>query len=66
MASIGDNIKALREERGLTLEELATRTRVGKDTIEKYETGEKVPTTQTIMKLSTVLDVPASVLLNEK
>jgi len=66
MASIGENIKYLREERGLSLEELATRIRVGKDTIEKYETGEKVPTNQTIMKLSTVLDIPASVLLNEK
>jgi len=66
MASIGENIKYLREERGLSLEELATRIRVGKDTIEKYETGEKVPTNQTIMKLSTVLDIPTSVLLNEK
>jgi transcriptional regulator with XRE-family HTH domain len=63
MASIGEMIKSLREERGLSLEELAARTRVGKDTIEKYESGEKVPTNQTILKLSTVLDVPASVLL---
>lgn len=65
MATIGENIRSIREERGLSLEELATKTRVGKDTIEKYEAGEKVPTNQTILKLSTVLDVPASVLLNE-
>jgi len=66
MASIGEIIKSLREEQGLSLEELATKTRVGKDTIMKYESGEKVPTNQTILKLSTVLDVPASVLLNKK
>ncbi|SEM60908.1 Helix-turn-helix [Mesobacillus persicus] len=65
MATIGENIRSIREERGLSLEELATKTRVGKDTIEKYEVGEKVPNNQTILKLSTVLDVPASVLLNE-
>jgi transcriptional regulator with XRE-family HTH domain len=66
MASIGEMIKSLREERGLSLEQLATRTRVGKDTIMRYESGEKVPTNQTILKLSTVLDVPASVLLKNK
>lgn len=66
MATIGENIRSIREERGLSLQELATKARVGKDTIEKYEAGEKVPNNQTILKLSTVLDVPASVLLNEE
>ncbi|MCM3588446.1 helix-turn-helix domain-containing protein [Mesobacillus maritimus] len=65
MSSIGKNIQAFREERGLSLEELATKMRVGKETIEKYELGEKTPNNQTILKLSTVLDVPASVLLKE-
>ena len=31
---------------------------------EKYETGEQIPSTQTLLKLSTVLDIPASELLD--
>ncbi|MBM4760701.1 helix-turn-helix transcriptional regulator [Bacillus sp. B15-48] len=65
MTSIGKNLRTLREERNMSLEELAIKARVGKDTIEKYETGEKIPNNQTILRLSTILDVPASELLNE-
>ncbi|MFS0637052.1 helix-turn-helix transcriptional regulator [Mesobacillus foraminis] len=60
MASIGEKIKNIREERKMSLEELALRIRVGKHTIEKYEADEKTPDTQTLLKISTVLDVPAS------
>ncbi|WP_071460529.1 helix-turn-helix domain-containing protein [Bacillus massilinigeriensis] len=66
MSAIGKNIKAFRLDRKLTLEELALKARVGTRTLEKYETGEKVPDLQTIMKLSTVLDVPASEILEQE
>jgi transcriptional regulator with XRE-family HTH domain len=42
----------------MSQEELAFKARLGRQTIEKYESGEKVPDNQTILKLSTVLDVP--------
>jgi transcriptional regulator with XRE-family HTH domain len=62
--SIGNNIKLYRQKRNVSLEDLAQKIRVGTKTIEKYETGELVPSTQTILKLSTVLDIPASELIS--
>jgi transcriptional regulator with XRE-family HTH domain len=60
MNSIGQTIKTYREMLKMTQEELAQKIRVGTSTIEKYENGEQIPSTQTILKLSTVLDIPAS------
>lgn len=64
MNSIGLKIKTYREQLKMTQEELAQKVRVGTQTIEKYETGEQIPSTQTLLKLSTVLDIPASELLD--
>lgn len=66
MSTIGENIKMYREQRKMSQEELALRVRVGTATIQKYESGEQIPDTQTILKLSTVLDVPASELLEKE
>jgi len=60
MRSIGETIKDAREWKKMSQEELAQKLRVGTQTIEKYESGEQVPSSQTILKLSTVLDIPAS------
>jgi transcriptional regulator with XRE-family HTH domain len=66
MRSIGQIIKEERKRLNLTQEELAQKVRVGTHTIEKYESGEQIPSTQTILKLSTVLDIPAAELLNNQ
>ena len=66
MKAIGQIIKECRELRKMTQEELAQKVRVGTSTIEKYESGEQIPSTQTILKLSTVLDLPASELLEKQ
>ncbi|MBS4213389.1 helix-turn-helix domain-containing protein [Neobacillus rhizophilus] len=63
MNSIGHIIKKARERRHMTQEELAQKVRVGIQTIENYESGEQIPSSQTILKLSTVLDIPAAELL---
>jgi transcriptional regulator with XRE-family HTH domain len=63
MNTIGRTIKSYREHLKMTREELAQKIRVGTQTIEKYESGEQIPSTQTLLKLSTVLDIPASELL---
>jgi transcriptional regulator with XRE-family HTH domain len=65
MNSIGQTIRTCREMLNMTQEELAQKVRVGTHTIEKYESGEQIPSSQTILKLSTVLDIPASELLNK-
>ena len=65
MNSIGHIIKTSREMLKMTQEELAQKVRVGTHTIEKYESGEQIPSTRTILKLSTVLDIPASELLQQ-
>ncbi|GIN42071.1 MULTISPECIES: helix-turn-helix domain-containing protein [Heyndrickxia] len=65
MASFAQNLKFYREQKNLSQEELALKARLGAKIIEKYENGEQIPTTQTILKLSTVLDVPASVLTTD-
>jgi transcriptional regulator with XRE-family HTH domain len=63
MNSIGQIIKTHREMHHMTQQELAQKIRVGINTIEKYETGEQIPSNQTILKLSTALDIPASKLI---
>ena len=63
MNTIGQIIKENREMHHMTQQELARKVRVGVNTIEKYENGEQIPSNQTILKLSTVLDIPASELL---
>jgi transcriptional regulator with XRE-family HTH domain len=65
MQGISKNIKSCRERQGLTQEELAFKIRVGTQTIERYENGEQIPEMQTILKISTVLDVPASELMEQ-
>ena len=66
MVSIGDNIKLCRERLNMSQEELALKIRVGPSKIEKYESGEIVPTNDTLLKISTALDTPASVLLDTR
>ncbi|WP_042353857.1 helix-turn-helix domain-containing protein [Bacillus rubiinfantis] len=66
MNKIGQTIKTAREMQNITQEELAKKLRVGVHTIEKYESGEQVPSSQTILKLSTVLDIAATELLENQ
>ncbi|BCB05429.1 helix-turn-helix domain-containing protein [Bacillus sp. KH172YL63] len=66
MSHFGENLKRVREERHLSQQELALKARLGSKTIEKYESNLQIPDTQTILKLSTVLDIPASELLERE
>ncbi|MCK1994252.1 helix-turn-helix transcriptional regulator [Peribacillus muralis] len=65
MSNIANIIRQYREEHNLTQQELALKLRIGTKKIEKYESGESVPDTQAILRLSTVLDIPASEFLND-
>jgi transcriptional regulator with XRE-family HTH domain len=66
MASIGDNIRLYRERNNMSLEDLALKIRVGTSRVENYETGKQIPTKETLLKISTVLDIPASELIDSK
>jgi transcriptional regulator with XRE-family HTH domain len=63
--TIGQTIKNAREMLNMSQEELAQKVRVGTHTIEKYESGEQIPSNQTLLKLSTVLELPAVELLKQ-
>ncbi|MDR7237929.1 helix-turn-helix domain-containing protein [Neobacillus drentensis] len=65
MNTIGQTIKNAREMLNMSQEELAQKVRVGTQTIEKYESGEQIPSNQTLLKLSTVLELPAVELLQQ-
>lgn len=57
-------LKSLREERNLTLEELSKRTQVSVEKLKAYEHGTAIPSKETILKLSTALECPASNLMD--
>ncbi|WP_018661885.1 helix-turn-helix domain-containing protein [Heyndrickxia acidiproducens] len=64
MNTFGEKLSFYRKQSGLSVEELALKARIGKNTLEQYESGKQIPTMQTILKLSTVLDVAAEVFLD--
>ncbi|AYA77662.1 XRE family transcriptional regulator [Bacillus sp. Y1] len=66
MTAIGQNIKRFREELEMSQQELAIKIRVGTATIDKYESGVQTPDSQTILKISTVLDIPVSELMQQE
>lgn len=57
-------LRQLREEKNWSLEDLSLKTQVGAEKLAMYEKGELTPSIQTILKLSTVLEVPASNLMD--
>lgn len=59
-----EQLKTLRSEKNLSIEELSLRTQVSIEKLTAYENGEQIPSTQTILILSTVLEVPVSNLID--
>lgn len=57
-------LSMLRKERNLTLNELLLKARVGVEKLARYESGEEIPSEQTLLKLSNALEVPVSNLLD--
>lgn len=62
--TIHEQLKMLREEKNWSLEELSLKTQLGVEKLAAYEKGEQTPSIQTILKLSNVLEVPASNLID--
>ncbi|MCM3388217.1 helix-turn-helix domain-containing protein [Ureibacillus chungkukjangi] len=59
-----EQLRFLREEKNWSLEELSKKVQVGVEKLAQYENGDLTPSVQTVLKLSTVLEVPASNLMD--
>ena len=64
MNEIGNYIKKLRKERGLTQQQLAEKLFISFQAVSKWETGETLPETGILLKLCDILDTTADKLLN--
>jgi transcriptional regulator with XRE-family HTH domain len=62
-ASVGERIRDLRTQRGITLTALAAATRLGKGTLSELERGQRNPTLDTLFAIATALSVPLGNLL---
>ncbi|TNY37141.1 helix-turn-helix domain-containing protein [Thermomonospora catenispora] len=63
LAEMGRRLRALREERGISLSELARRAGIGKATLSGLETGVRNPTLETLWAVTAELAVPITALL---
>lgn len=60
---LGDNIKTLRKNKGLTQEELAIKLNVVRQTVSKWEKGFSVPDADVLQKIADILEVDVKQLL---
>ena len=60
---LGENIKTLRKNKGLTQEELAIRLKVVRQTVSKWEKGYSVTDAETLQKIADILEVDIKQLL---
>lgn len=61
-----NNLKILREERNLTLREMAALINVSNNAISQWENGKRQPDNQMLIKLADFFDVSIDFLLNRK
>lgn len=55
--NIGENIKKIRLEKGLTRQELAKALKVSDSTISRYENNKREPNMETLNKIAEILDI---------
>ena len=59
---LAENIKAIRKQRGMTQEELATRLNVVRQTVSKWEKGLSVPDADLLKRIAEILETNVSTL----
>ncbi len=62
---LNENIKTIRNSKGLSQEELAIKLNVVRQTVSKWERGLSVPDSEMLISISEVLETPVGVLLGE-
>ena len=63
---LGENIKILRKQRGMSQEIMAQRLNVVRQTVSKWEQGLSVPDAQMLIRIAEMFEVPVSSLIGEK
>lgn len=63
---LGNKIREVRQQRGLSLQQLASRSGVSAAAIHRMEHGNMVPTITTLMKVAAALNRPVSFFVNEQ
>ena len=64
--TLSNKIRQHRLEANMTVEDLAIRVRIGSGLMQQIEEGLYQPDIQTLLKISTALDIPASEFLKEE
>ncbi len=64
--SVGDSLRRLRSERGLSLEKLAKASGVSRAMLGQIELGQSTPTINVVWKIARALGVPFSALLSQQ
>lgn len=62
---LSENIKTIRNSKGLSQDELAVKLNVVRQTVSKWERGLSVPDSEMLISISEVLETPVSTLLGE-
>lgn len=62
---LNENIKAIRQSKGLSQDELAIKLNVVRQTVSKWERGLSVPDSDILISISEALETPVSTLLGE-
>jgi DNA-binding XRE family transcriptional regulator len=65
VGSLGPKVRALRRERGLTLQQLANAADVSTASVHKVERGDMVPTVTTLLKIAGALGVPVRLFVED-
>ena len=60
---VGEKIKNIRTDKGLTQDELAERLNVSRTLVCKWETGSRLPAHSNVEVLSTIFDVDSELLM---
>ncbi len=60
---VGEKIKNLRTDKGLTQDELAERLNVSRALVSKWETGSRLHAYSNVEELSTIFDVDSELLM---
>jgi transcriptional regulator with XRE-family HTH domain len=63
MTELSENLKALRELRGLTQAELGAKAGMGGASVSHFETGQRTPSLESLLRLADALDVTTDALL---
>lgn len=61
--TVGDRMRKIRIEKGLTQREVSTRCHIAEPTIRKYESGRLNPKFETMEKIASALEVPVQALM---